>query len=113
MKAVSKLKFKLINVKGCISLLGEFLDIKWDLDFGARLEHKINMKLVNIFVPKEQKHVYAVQEFQRKFICLKAIEFKRIVFVFVLHAGKICKRYCIPRTIWGINNLIFSKLVES
>ena len=36
MKAVSKLKFKLINVKGYILLLGEFLDIKLDLNFSAR-----------------------------------------------------------------------------
>ena len=53
MKAVSKFKLKLINVKGCFLLLGEFVDIKMDLDFSARLEPKINKKLVNIFVPKE------------------------------------------------------------
>ena len=29
------------------------------------LEHKINMKLDNIFVPKEQKHVYASQESEK------------------------------------------------
>ena len=27
------------------------------------LEHKINMKLVNIVVPKEQTNVYSIQEF--------------------------------------------------
>ena len=68
MKSVSKLKFKLINVTGCILLLGEFLDIKLDLDFSARLEHKINMKLVNIFVPKEQTHVYAIQESEKVYL---------------------------------------------
>ena len=26
------------------------------------LKHKKNLKLVNIFVPKEQKHVYAIKE---------------------------------------------------
>ena len=68
MKAVSKLKFKLINVKGCILLFGEFLDIKLHLDFSARLEYKINMKLVNIFVPNEQKHVYATQESEKVYL---------------------------------------------
>ena len=53
---------------GCILLLGEFLDIKLDWDFSARLEHKTNMKLVNIFVPKEQKHVYAIQELEKVYL---------------------------------------------
>ena len=34
-EAVSKLKFKLINVKGCFSLLEKILDINMDLDFNA------------------------------------------------------------------------------
>ena len=68
MKSVSKLKFKLINVTGCILLWTEFLGIKLDLDFSARLEHKINMKLVNIFVPKEQTHVYAIQESEKVYL---------------------------------------------
>ena len=62
MKAVSKLKFKLINVKGCFLLLGEFLDINLDLDSSASIEHQINMELLNIFVPKEQTNVYATRE---------------------------------------------------
>ena len=66
--SVSKLKFKLIYVTGCILLWTEFLGIKLDLDFSARLEHKINMKLVNIFVPKEQKHVYAIQESEKVYL---------------------------------------------
>ena len=91
MKVVSKLKFKLINVTGCILLLGEFSDIKLDSDFSARLDHKINMKLINIFVPK---NIYMSKQFksQRRFICLKAIEFKRIVFV--LNAGKNMQAKC-------------------
>ena len=28
------------------------------------LDHKINMKLVNIFVPREEKNVYAIHEFE-------------------------------------------------
>ena len=55
-------------MKGCILLLGEFLDIKLNLDVSARLEHKINMKLVNIFVPKEQTNVNAIQESEKVYL---------------------------------------------
>ena len=45
--------------------------------------------LVNIFVPREQKNVYAIKEFEKVFY-LKAKEFKRILSV--LDAENTCKR---------------------
>ena len=32
------------------------------------LEHKINMKLVNMFVPKEQTNAYAIQESEKIYL---------------------------------------------
>ena len=104
MKAVSKLKFKLINVTGCILLLGEFLDIKLDLDFSARLEHKINMKLVNIFVPKEQAHVYAIQESEKVYL-FKSNKVQKNC-IRVTCRKRICKR---SLKLYPTNNLRYEK----